>query len=97
VYKKFCRLAGGAYNLHCRKEASWLKRNQACAALLWDRFVFPLRILGKFILIKPCYLEYKFEKFDQGLKFILLMFFAKYTEVLEIVRIHIFGKITARE
>jgi len=89
LYKRTVRLAGGIYDLHSQKEASYWQRNKAFIKTLAQNLIPPINFVVNTLR------DSRLNGFEQKIKVSLVMFFVRYISAWEIIRLKCGGE-TAR-
>ncbi|WP_250125297.1 glycosyltransferase [Chroococcidiopsis sp. CCMEE 29] len=89
LYKRTVRLAGGIYDLHSQKEASYWQRNKVFIKTLAQNLIPPINFVVNTIR------DSRLKGVEQKIKVSLVMFFVRYISAWEMIRLK-FGGETAR-
>lgn len=89
LYKRTVRLAGGIYDLHSQKEASYWQRNKVFIKTLAQNLIPPINFVVNTIR------DSRLKGVEQKIKVALVMFFVRYISAWEMIRLK-FGGETAR-
>jgi len=89
LYKRTIRLAGGLYDLHSQKEASFWQRNKVFIKTLAQNLIPPINFVVNTLR------DSRLNGVEQKIKVSLVMFFVRYISAWEIIRLK-FGGETAR-